>query len=312
MSERRAVEGTCMNISQLEYLAVVVQYGSYAKAARALYVSTQAISKAISNLEQELNVELFIRSGKGVYPTDATLILAKKAREVIDNCNDIKSLADLLKLGEITTADITGSLSIAVPSSYCEGEVLPKKYLCDFQEKYPGVEFSYSYSSGGSCILSFLDGRVDAMITVGRFQSDDFLAVKVFDAELHAVISKNHPLSKKQTASLSDLSRYPIAKSYDLGLCHSIVDECLTARRLSVSYKEPLISMHEYDRFIHTDLGVVFVLRNETLEALYPDAVFLPLEKADIIRVPICIVAKRGDTLLTLFKQHILKAYHGV
>ena len=53
-----------MNIRQLEYFVKVYESGSFFKAADSLFISQQALSRALATLEQELNAQLFYRNHK--------------------------------------------------------------------------------------------------------------------------------------------------------------------------------------------------------------------------------------------------------
>lgn len=55
-----------MEIQQLRYFAAVAHYGKVNDAARALFVSRQAVSKALAQLEVELGQPLFIRTHNGI------------------------------------------------------------------------------------------------------------------------------------------------------------------------------------------------------------------------------------------------------
>lgn len=57
-----------MNLSQLEYFVATVQYGSFAQAGKALFVTPQAVSRAVNDLEKELEVKLLEKDGKSVAP----------------------------------------------------------------------------------------------------------------------------------------------------------------------------------------------------------------------------------------------------
>ena len=48
-----------MNIRQLEYFVKVYESGSFFKAADSLFISQQALSRALATLEQELNAQSF-------------------------------------------------------------------------------------------------------------------------------------------------------------------------------------------------------------------------------------------------------------
>lgn len=60
-----------MNHKQLQYFMEVAEIGSITMAANRLYISQPALSKCISNLEQEIGFSLFIRGAQGVTMTDA-------------------------------------------------------------------------------------------------------------------------------------------------------------------------------------------------------------------------------------------------
>ena len=59
-----------MNIKQVKYFVGAVDKGSLSAAAKDLYVTVQAISKAIANLETELGGDLLERGCRGVKPTE--------------------------------------------------------------------------------------------------------------------------------------------------------------------------------------------------------------------------------------------------
>lgn len=59
-----------MQIQQLTYFVAITEQGSINKAAEKLFVTQPNLSKAISNLENELKVRIFNRTNKGVVLTD--------------------------------------------------------------------------------------------------------------------------------------------------------------------------------------------------------------------------------------------------
>ena len=59
-----------MEFKRLEYFIETSRHKSMSKAAEALFISQQALSRCIANMEQELGVELFSRSVKGIRLTE--------------------------------------------------------------------------------------------------------------------------------------------------------------------------------------------------------------------------------------------------
>ena len=60
-----------MTLDQLMMFVTACESGSFGQAARQTYTTRQAISKAVTALENELGRELLVRTAVGVTPTDA-------------------------------------------------------------------------------------------------------------------------------------------------------------------------------------------------------------------------------------------------
>ena len=58
-----------MNITELRYIIEIAQCGSVSAASKRLYVAQPNISKAIRNLEEEYQIQLFVRTARGMAPT---------------------------------------------------------------------------------------------------------------------------------------------------------------------------------------------------------------------------------------------------
>ncbi|MGO4724714.1 MULTISPECIES: LysR family transcriptional regulator [unclassified Inquilinus] len=82
-------------LESLRFLEACVRHGSFTRAAAELGVTPAAVSLRIRDLEAELEVTLFRRSGPKVTPTEAGVALAGRMaqalsviRSAVDNCRD--------------------------------------------------------------------------------------------------------------------------------------------------------------------------------------------------------------------------------
>ena len=280
-----------MNINQLEYLVKAAEYGSYADAAKSLYVSPQAVSKALTDLEKELRVELFTKSGRGITPTSSGIILAEKAEEIIGSCGDLKNFAKLLQINDCSDSQIKGAIKLAVSSSPYEGGVISSEFFEEFSSKFPKIDLSVSYCSSGSGLTVLQEGIVDSAIILGRYKKEGFLCTKLFDIHMRVAVSRSHPLSKKGTVSIFDLKRYPVAKPNDLRYCSPIIEKHLLERNYTSSFVQLSHSADECARFFIGDNGVMFVLQDPEFNGLFDDMCFLELEKEEQIKIPVCFVS---------------------
>lgn len=83
-----------MQIQQLTYFVAIAEQGSINKAAGKLFVTQPNLSKAISNLENELKVRIFNRTNKGVALTDEGKKLYQYARTIINQMELIQGLSE--------------------------------------------------------------------------------------------------------------------------------------------------------------------------------------------------------------------------
>lgn len=100
-----------MELHQLRYLSAVAHCGSAAKAAEELYVSKQAVSKAIRSLEHETGFELFDR--------DDGMRLTENGREILVHAEAVLRELDEIDLyvqAQGAGARQTESLAIAFKS----------------------------------------------------------------------------------------------------------------------------------------------------------------------------------------------------
>ena len=72
-----------MRMEQLKYLAEIAKTGTISGAAKNLYVSQQAVSFSMKQLEEELGVELLVRGASGVTFTTIGHEVAEFARQVM-------------------------------------------------------------------------------------------------------------------------------------------------------------------------------------------------------------------------------------
>ncbi|MBT0669553.1 LysR family transcriptional regulator [Novosphingobium profundi] len=78
------LEETGVNITKLERLIAVYEAGSFRKAARISGVSQPALTWSVRQLEESLNIALFVRGPRGIKPTEACERLIVRARLIVN------------------------------------------------------------------------------------------------------------------------------------------------------------------------------------------------------------------------------------
>ena len=76
-----------MTLQQLRCLIQIVQPGSINLAAQELFLAQPSLSKAMSELEKEMNIPIFVRSHRGVTLTEEGSRFLSYARQVVEQAD---------------------------------------------------------------------------------------------------------------------------------------------------------------------------------------------------------------------------------
>lgn len=123
------------------------------KAAKALFISQPAISKAISKLESNLKCTLFIRNSRGVVLTSEGELLFEQIKTAFNAIE--KGEEKIKQAGELGI----GHISIGVSTTLCKYVLLP--YLKEFVNLNPHVKVSISCQSSFETIDALEQGKID-------------------------------------------------------------------------------------------------------------------------------------------------------
>ena len=78
-----------MTIQQLHYIITISETGSLNKASEILYVSQPSLTSSVKELEKELGITVFYRSGRGVTPTNEGMEFLLYARQLYQQYEEI-------------------------------------------------------------------------------------------------------------------------------------------------------------------------------------------------------------------------------
>jgi len=142
-----------MDFRQLRNFIQIVELSSITAAADQLNIAQPALSRQVKALEAELGVALLRRHGRGVMPTEEGLRLARRARVILE---DIEDLAGELS-GNRTT--LSGTLTLGLPPTVAE--VLATNLIERALEVYPDVNLRIISGFSGHVQDWLLRGKID-------------------------------------------------------------------------------------------------------------------------------------------------------
>ena len=163
------------NLSQYKIFYEVAKAGNISKAAKELYISQPAISKAISKLEDSLGLSLFTRSSRGVQLTAEGEILFEYTREAFDALERGES-----ELKRIQEFDI-GHLRIGVSNTLCKYILLP--YLKTFIDQYPHMKVTIESQSTAQTLTRLEQQKIDLGLVAEPSVRRDLAFIPVMDIQ---------------------------------------------------------------------------------------------------------------------------------
>lgn len=140
-------------LSSYRIFNAVAEAGNISKAAKELFISQPAISKAVSKLEQSLAVKLFVRNSRGVKLTEEGALLYEYTCSAFESLRQgEESIRKIHSLG-------IGHIKIGVSTTLCKYLLLP--YLQSFIETYPHIKVTIECRSTFETLTQLEEGKLD-------------------------------------------------------------------------------------------------------------------------------------------------------
>ena len=197
-------EGESMYNPQLETFLCVAESGSFNKAAEKLYISPPAVIKQINLLEESLNLQLFVRTHRGLKLTEAGKSLCQDAKYIIQYCKD--SVTRARNAMQQTEQVIRIGTSPMTPAQVLV-DLWPK-----VQKYCPNIKFQLipfdNTPENAREILGNLGTNID--VVAGLFDETMLALRKCSGLELSrepicCAVSIHHPLARKESLTVQDL-----------------------------------------------------------------------------------------------------------
>jgi DNA-binding transcriptional LysR family regulator len=187
-----------INLHHLRLFTAVVQHGGFTKAAGKLNLSQPAISKSLSELERQLDLELIDRTGRSVQLTDAGRTLYARASELfgVERAAE-RELRELRGLKR-------GTLRIAASTTIATYMLPP--YLGRFHMRHPRVRIQTTSTNTRSVLRMLLEFRVDIALVEGPVSHSRVTVTPWKDDELIVIAPPAHPLTMNAAVTVSMLA----------------------------------------------------------------------------------------------------------
>lgn len=243
-----------LNLHLLRIYVAVLDHGSFTRAAEALTMSQSAVSRAVQELERQLNTVLLERRARGVAPTEAGLILGEHARRIFAHERlAIEALKELRGLQR-------GRLAIGASSTI--GIYLLPQMLGIYHRRYPGIELFLDIGNTQQVLKHLLTYRIDVAYVEGPVDPHEQLEVVPWrNDELVVIAPPDHPLSRRAHVSCAELNGAPFILREPGSGTREVMEQALAARGIAIHPVMELGSTEAVKQAVSAGLGLSMVSR---------------------------------------------------
>lgn len=193
-----------ISFRQMEYLVSTAQHGSIIVASEKIHVSPPSISAAISHIESELKVKLFIRQhARGLSLTTIGEKILKECLFILGQTNALYTLAS--EYCGLTQRFLhIGCHQVLTPLIYSD-------IVHDFGLLHPKDDIRLVDGSHDELMNALLSNKVDMAITTNLQIDHNLICFEpIVSLPPHVLVSEHHPLAKMKIVRLEDLTQFPM------------------------------------------------------------------------------------------------------
>jgi DNA-binding transcriptional LysR family regulator len=180
----------------------VADEGSVSGAAKALYISQSAVSQSLRQLEDQLQIRLFVRSHRGVALTNEGSLLY----------DYVRSAMGLIRAGEEKISQTlelkTGELVIGASDTVTRFVLLP--YLQPFHSAYPSVALKVLNATSFEVLKMLQNGQVDIAFASTPEDSSALTLRHCLDTHNIFVASRDYGCDFSRSYSVAEISAFPL------------------------------------------------------------------------------------------------------
>jgi DNA-binding transcriptional LysR family regulator len=266
-----------VTLRQLRVFSAVARHLSFGKAAEELHLTPPAISMQIKELEAQVGLPLFDRSGRSVVLTVTGEYLLVYVRKILGTLKDAEDAVARLRGLQ------TGRLTIGMVST---AKYFVPRLMARFRAEHPGIEVRLAIGGNREQLVTLLQANEVDLAIMGRPPRELATRAEPFAVHPHVIVTPpNHPLMKVGHAPAAALADYEFLIREEGSGTRAAMDKFFADHRLAPRVAMEMTSNETIKQAVMAGMGISFLsLHTIGLELkagliAVPDIVGLPLAK---------------------------------
>lgn len=237
-NDRRSA-ARAIDLQHLRLAVVACDCGSFRRAAEALSIKHNVLSRSIGQLEYLVGASLFERSSGGIKPTLAGRAVLRIARLILEQVDM------LVDTGRSGGRGDTGHLVIGFYTSMSTGNL--RATIGEFKKLLPQLQLATMERSRSRLMTALRNGTADAVVSPGRLPSKETKSMLLWSERILISLPQDHFLAAREIIYWTDLRSEKILLSeYDPG--RELED--LLISKLLLPDDRPRVERHDVSRGI--------------------------------------------------------------
>ena len=286
-----------MQVESFRVFRDLVETRSFSRSASLNNITQSAVSQQLRSIELRLRVPLLERTSKQFALTREGQLLYEASRDIIAHYQRFQH-----QLEEMRNI-ISGTIRLVAVPSLGIHELPP--YIKDFLKNFPLVKVQVDYRRANEVYESVADGEADVGLVAFPAPRKG-LKVETFKKDtLQVICAPGHPLIKKGTIQLSDLSSCKIVSLAPDMPTRQGLDRILAGRGLKFQPKMDFDNVETLKHAVEIDAGVAFLPHSAVAAELAAGKLtVLPYHGPEIIR-PLGVVSRTSRVLSPAVKRFL-------
>ncbi len=249
------------NLSYYYIFNVVAKTGNISKAARQLFISQPAVSKAIQGLEENLEATLFIRNSRGVKLTEEGKVLYEHTKTAFEALyRGEESLKRIHELG-------IGHLRIGASATLSKYLLLP--YLNGYVKENPHIKITIDNQSSSHTLKQLEENLLDIGLVAKPSSPDNFQFYSLGEIEDIFVATGSYLENLKLRENSSDIFSCATLMLLDEeNVSRKYIEDYFKSNSIEPQHVLEISSMDLLIEFAKTSLGVACVIKAFVQEEL--------------------------------------------
>ncbi|ARP79810.1 LysR family transcriptional regulator [Bordetella genomosp. 8] len=286
--------------TSLRLFISVIEEKTIAAAAEREHIAAAAVSKRMSELEEQLKSQLLVRTNKGIQPTNAGMALASMARRALRELDDIA--VSMREYASGARGFIRVFANISALTQFLPGD------LQSFSAAYPNIQLQLEEKISPAILKAVHENAADVGIFSGMPPGRDVEILPYRRDTLALIAPTGHPLLERADFRFADALAYDFVGLHTGSAINQIVANAADRLELPLRVKVQVTGFDTLCFMVNAGLGLgVLPLDIATLYARIFDIGILPIQEPWARReLQICVRAFEAlPTAAKLFVEHL-------